>query len=92
MDFHGRDMPFLGIQMSISGGFILGQKHVSSQEPCTAPFTCTVLIWSWEENSVCPTEETILLLTSARKWAAFLTHCLYFLKLLSAQECSSLEQ
>lgn len=34
----------------------------------------------------------MLLFTIAQKWVAFLTHCLYFLRLLSAKEYSSLEQ
>lgn len=38
MDFHGRAILFLGTQTSISGGVILSQKHVSSQDPCTSTF------------------------------------------------------
>lgn len=78
--------------MSISGEVSLGQKHVISRALVPTPFTCTVLILTWEENSVYPTEEPILLFTTAQKWAAFLTHCLYFLWLLSAKEHSSLGQ
>lgn len=38
MDVHGRAMPLPGPQTSISEGVILGQKHPSSQGPCTSTF------------------------------------------------------
>jgi len=38
MDAHSRAMTLPGPQTSISEGVILGQKHPSSQDPCTSTF------------------------------------------------------
>lgn len=68
MDFHGRAMPLLGPQTSISKGLSWAKTITVLRTLVQVPFTPTVLILNWEENNLTHiAAEAIPLFTTPQK-------------------------